>query len=155
MELQVQPNKWSCLPTAFAIVLDVPVATIFDWLGHTGDRIAWKHLDEPSCRRSFHPQEMFAFAFHRGYAVVTVEKEPDIKPNDFTKPCSIKSFWDLFFKDSVGVLVGTAQSGRRHAVAWDGSVILDPNGTRYDLNQFDPETFYSIHKIRSNQENCY
>jgi hypothetical protein len=76
MEIQVQPNRWSCLPTAFAMVLDIPVSQIFDYLGHNGEAIVWPQLEEPRCRRSFHIQEMIDFCFSKKYSVTGIDAIP-------------------------------------------------------------------------------
>jgi len=34
--------------------------------------------------------------------------------------------------------------GRRHAVAWDGNMIFDPNGSKYERTLFDMEIFWTV-----------
>ena len=77
MQLQKQPNKWSCLPTSFAIVLNCPVQEIFDYLGHDGSEIIWPENKDPFNRRAFHIQEMIDFAyFEKDFYVTPFEFYP-------------------------------------------------------------------------------
>ncbi len=39
MKLQTSPNRWSCLPTSFAMALDVRAGQVIKWLGHDGSQV--------------------------------------------------------------------------------------------------------------------
>src|SRR5260221_108718 len=76
MNLQKQPNRWSCLPTAFAMVLDISVKEVITEIGHDGSEIVYPNLEEPKCRRAFHIQELIDFAISIGVSVVPIEPLP-------------------------------------------------------------------------------
>ena len=73
MRLLRKPERWMCLPASFAMVLDLPLADIFDEIGHDGSQIVWPDLPEPMCRRGFHPQELIHLCLNHGYAATRVE----------------------------------------------------------------------------------
>ena len=58
------------------MVLDMPLADIFDEIGHDGSQIIWPDLPEPMCRRGFHPQELIDVCLARGYAATRIELSP-------------------------------------------------------------------------------
>ena len=76
MRLLRKPERWMCLPTSFAMVLDLPLSAIFDEIGHDGSQIIWPDLPEPTCRRGFHPQELIHVCLNHGHAATRVELYP-------------------------------------------------------------------------------
>jgi len=175
---QIQPNRWSCLPTAFAMAMGEPVKDIMDYLGHDGSEIIWPDLPEPKCRRAFHPQEIVMFAFMRGWAAIHFELNPQsviidleeefmritdglvnsdymvalntvekIKSGIYTTVVDIQALERLIIANR-GVLVGTTNNGRDHAVAWECQKIYDPNGTTYPVEQFTIREFFILKKFR-------
>lgn len=148
LKLQQQPNKWSCLPTAFAMVLDVPVQEIIDTVGHDGSEVPFPNITiEPYRFKSFHIQEMIDVCMLRNIAVIGIEKQPvsELKGGLYTIPVSEKRF-EYYLVNYNGVLVGHGFSGQSHAVAWCGKV-YDPNGTVYDLPHFNPNMFFITVRI--------
>ena len=123
------PNRWSCLPTSFAMVMDVDVQDLIHHIGHDGSEIEWPEIgDDPWQRRAFHIQEIL-------YVAHTVYNE------HFTvlQPCPVaqclshggnhtytidkQERFEQILHSYMGVLIG-----RVHAVAWNGHQILDPGG---------------------------
>jgi hypothetical protein len=143
LKLQKQPNEWSCLPTAFAMVLDIPVAKIFETLDHDGSEVIFPDEPEPYCRRSFHIQEMIDVCMLRNIGVVAVELHPvsEAQGHQYKVPVSNRRL-DYYIVNYNGVLVGVGSSGKPHAVAWNGDKIYDPNGTTYGITDFTIDTFY-------------
>lgn len=145
MRPQVQPSRWSCLPTAFAILLSIDVQEIFDYIGHDGSEIIWSELKDPFKRRSFHIEELRRFCFARGIVLHEVDCEPAITV-DYALPVDL----EVVDQDKISkilhnheaVFTGFAGKKHRHAVAWDGKQIIDPNGTKYGLEDFGIETIY-------------
>lgn len=80
MKLIKQPNRWSCLPTAFAMALDVPLEDIIAYVGHDGGELKWPALPEPFCRRCFHIQELVNYCYAKGVAVIPFETYPASAP---------------------------------------------------------------------------
>jgi hypothetical protein len=73
---QIKPNRWSCLVTAFAMALDIPVAELIRLVGHDGSEIVNPELPEPGCRRGFHIQEMIEACWSQGHSVTPIEVFP-------------------------------------------------------------------------------
>jgi hypothetical protein len=150
LSLQRSPNGWSCLPTSFAMVLDLPVGRIIELLGHDGSEIVWPGEAEPYCRRSFHIQELVYLSWVLGYTVTEFEAlplskgQPDAEPAALQMPVSAEVRMSSVMRGQLGVLAGRARSGMRHAVAWDGFDCYDPNGTTYGIDQFTLQAFWAI-----------
>jgi hypothetical protein len=147
MITQVQPSAWSCFPTALAMCLDVPVQRMFDLLGHDGSEILWPELPEPLRRRSFAFQEMIHLAYLHGYALCSFQPTFYVRPTMEVGPYTLDAPPEYLadkLRKHQGVLTGVASGGSRHAVAWDGQSILDPNGTIYPLHDFTVEYFWAM-----------
>ena len=136
MILQQSPNNWSCIPTSFAMLFRVKVQKIFDILGHDGSEILWRGAPEPLCRRSFHVQEMIDVGIKLGYFTTVIEAQPLLTIGGRTKaietPYTIPDYMAWF----PGVIMGIINQNR-HAVAYDGYNIYDPNGTIYKYVKSD------------------
>ena len=137
MILQLAPNRWSCLPTAFAIAIGCPIENLIKSIGHDGSEIIWPNFPEPTCRRGFHVQELIAVLYRCGYSVTPVETFSRIAPNKFTHTLTIdnnETFSEVV-KATRGVQTGfTDRCG--HAVAYDHGIILDPRAPV--VNDFTP-----------------
>lgn len=145
MKLQINPNAWSCVPTAFAMVLDMPVEDLIKETGHDGSEILYEDLPEPFRRRSFHLQEIvyilvkqkFAtFPWHP-YRCSSVEGEYMIEDEPHYE--ELLHLQGVFFGYRLG-------SSLPHAVAWNGQIIFDPIGARYPYDQFKVEEFWPVVK---------
>jgi len=147
MQYQKQPNGWSCLPTAFAILLDIPVKEIFEFCGHDGSEKVFSNCSDPHCRRSFHIQEMVEFCLSRQKAVVQISRNFCSQNLGGQKYSITRSREDILklMKEHHGVLTGFV-NGHGHAVAWVGHII-DPDNLPYDVDNFDTHTFFIIKSI--------
>lgn len=155
MILQRSPNRWSCLVSSFAMALGVPVEQLINTVGHDGSEIIWPELPEPSRRRGHHPQEMIYAAANLGFSVTPFEAFPvslgAVGANPFVVPMSIpvEERMRLVMRGEVGVITGETMQGLAHAVAWNGSNILDPSGREYALEDFRLEMFWRVLKIKA------
>lgn len=148
-----QPNRWSCLPTAFAIALNVPVEELITVIGHDGSQIMFPDEKFPANMRGFHPQELFDACAKLGTLFVTIEPYPCfMAPSDHNKIQAIYDDPIPRFTECLrvfdGVLIGATHEGQRHAIAWFNGKIIDPSG-RIDitLDNFQIEYFYGlVHK---------
>lgn len=151
MELQSKPERWTCLPVAFAIVLDMPVADVLLAAGHDGSEIVFPGLPEPVCRRGFHIQELIDVALARGFAVTPVELFPLLQPVEGSLLQHTIAYrngnWRRFeetIAQSRGVITG---AGFRcgHAVAYDHGHLFDPDGLVYNYSRLACEAhrFYT------------
>ncbi len=131
------PNAWSCLPTAFAIALQVDLDTVLGIVGHDGSEITHAGLPEPLKRRGFHLQEMIKMCLQDGMSVTPVELCPQAIASNSTAFMTPKLFdigeWDWFEKNlftSSGVIDCRTAVGLGHAMAYEGrgthALIYDP-----------------------------
>lgn len=137
-----QPNSWTCVPTAFAIVTGLSLQEIFDRVGHDGSEIVWPTLPEPLCRRSFCVQEV-AQALRPEWACMPMHEAIRLGPN-MEHLLEVK----LDFNITRGVIMG--QGIRyRHAVAYIDGKIIDPKGAVYSLPTvlFQPDEWYAVDLI--------
>lgn len=143
----VQPNVWSCLPTALAIVLGVPVQEIFDYLGHDGSQIFWPDLDDPWRRRSFHMQEMVDYCLSQNYALTMVSPYLGLASKDADDVKIIENkLMDHCTKYYNGILTGTVVGGLPHAIAWRGGVAIDPASGLQLVTQIMIEKFHIVQR---------
>ena len=154
MNLQRQPTRWSCLPTAFAMVLNLPIEDVILIIGHDGSDILFPNQEEPYCRRSFHIQELIDVSLKHGYSVTEILLNSYLEVMNET--VDVQEFGadriEDYLQNYTGVLIGREGTRIPHAVAWDGIDILDPNGTVYHLDNFNVSVFMLIQKINLTSE---
>jgi hypothetical protein len=147
MKLQKSPNRWSCLPTAFAIVLGTPVKEIIDAIGHDGSEIFWPGYIEPLRRRGFHIQELINYCFLEYYLVTPFEQKLCFQQRGGSRQHIVDGDIKIFkqaIKRYFGVFVGENQKRVPHALAWDGNQCYDPAGLITNLEDFHIRCFYAI-----------
>jgi len=149
LKIQTTPNRWSCLPTAFAIALDVRTGKLIKWLGHDGSRVVRPELPEPECYIGFHIQELIGYAWWLGRAVTPFEANPRSHVGGAAVKIEFAAGNDrrllAVLHANSGVLTGqSVATGSHHAVAWDGSKIYNPTGEIQDLDAFAINTFWLI-----------
>ena len=144
MKLQKQPNRWSCVPTAFANLLDIDVKYLIDQIGHDGSSIIFPHLPEPLCRRGFHPQEVLFALLKEDIHFETFESIINCLSidNKIYHIHFITRLTDLLSTQN-GVLIGNIND-QNHCVTWYENIIHDPNGTIYNLCRFTIDTAYLL-----------
>ena len=139
-----------CMPLAFAMALDMPVAELLAAIGHDGSEIVFPNLSEPLCRRCFHIQEPIQVALARGFAATPVELFPVLQPTEGGPHKTVlyaDNNWRRFeetIRASRGVIDGRgARFG--HVVAYDHGRICDPKGSVYDYSRLACEAhqFYT------------
>lgn len=148
MILQKQPNNWSCLPTAFAMILELPVEHLITLIGHDGSEIKYPQLKEPFCRRSFSPHEFFHILLELGYACTPILKEYELGADEEVQ-CRTSEFMDNMLRTYSGVICGVTSRGNRHSVAWDRRMIFDPTGIKYFKEDFGVEVFFIVTPLGS------
>ena len=149
------PAEGLCLPTSFAMALDIPVESLLSQLRGWHD-VIFPGLPEPLCWRGVHIQELIRLALNYGHAVTPCEMYPQIAPPrpghdnyvvTFDGEDNQQAFADVILV-SRGVVTGargvpiTGMVG--HAVAYDHGFILDPNGYEYaySLEACEKQGFY-------------
>ncbi len=145
MKICKNPNSWSCLPAAFATVLQVPIEAVLAVVGHNGSEITHAGLPTPMNRRGFHPQEMIKMCLEDHIAVTRVELYPNAVPSQTFSIVEPKQFdtggWKWFNKhlfNSMGVIDCRTAVGTGHAMAYVGAgshaVVADPaTGDKFEF----------------------
>lgn len=149
MKHLLQPNQWTCLPTSFAMAAGISLEEILEIIGHDGSEIVHQNLNEPYCRRTFHPQECIWAVYQKGFSVTPFEPISLLvaAPN---YEITIEQKFDLdLIMSGFGAITGIGSSGVRHAIAYEDYVGYDPNGTVIDFeNQdFQVETIWKFDLI--------
>lgn len=146
MKLYLQDNAWSCVPTAFAMVLDVLPKDIYEMVDHDGSEILYPDLRDPFARRGFHIQEMIICALKLGIACVPLDREVELQPPVEVEPriLSFENHLEHYLSLRSGVLIGWINDNH-HAVAWchHEQKIYDPTGLKRPLSDFSIETFWT------------
>lgn len=171
MKIQKNPNYWSCLPTAFAMVVDKPVTWFIGQIGHPG---AEEPYEEKGLKAGFHEQECIEVMQKLGFACTPIEIVPTISPYPDKRDAKPIFFglgesdnWARLLRhleETRGVLTGVYRKPSKpgktsgHAVAWDyrERKIYDPmgGGRIYDLTNsynygFVPRCFWKVQKVSS------
>jgi hypothetical protein len=152
MKHLLSPNRWSCVATSFAMVLDVPLETIIQIVKHDGSQKFWENLPEPRCRRGFHIQEMIDLCFLLGALVTPFQARPTSISDGASCLRIPETFWSP--KERIeralkhpGVIQGETFEGQQHAMAWDGQRLYDPGGKIVSLEMFQLEVFWLISRF--------
>lgn len=145
----LSPNRWSCIPTSFAMVLNKSVEELIAAIGHDGSELINGRV------RAFHIQELIDACYQFNQLVTCIEPLPISQTSDgFQFPIHYKEGNTERFMRYVdrysGVFVGHGiQSGQNHAVAWCNQTkrIYDPSGKVYCLNDYPIRQFYLCNPI--------
>ncbi len=154
MLIQKQPNRWTCMVTAVASVIDMPVKEFLTHFKHDGSTIMFpRHMNK---HQGFHMQEILEALILLGWGMISFE-EPfymRLKPGSRCplcwgsgkakmKPCATR--YKKFIAGNLGVI-----GIREHAYAWDGKRAYDPgNGHIIKLNSKEINQFHMLVKIHS------
>jgi hypothetical protein len=144
-----QPNKWSCVPAAFATATQIPIETLLKKLGHDGSEIIFPDLEEPLCRRAFQVQELSVVLWSLGFAVGHYDIEPlaILDEHHIYTITYVDSeiVFQKMLSESIGVGCGRIQGTEKtHAFAWNGKSAYDPCGFVYPITRYE---IYSYHPI--------
>jgi hypothetical protein len=154
MELQHQPNSWSCLPTAIAICLDIPVKDLIRDIGHDGSEIIYPDLPEPQKRKAFTLFEIVeVLLVKRNMLTLPLFKKYIYSPDGILEVIRESENFKEILETNIGVLLGTyIGKSKFHAVAWNNlnMGIYDPNNMIHKsvnpLVVFNPHIFLIIRK---------
>lgn len=137
MKLQTQNERWQCVITAFAMVLNVHVEDLIRLVGHDGSEIAFPDLPEPERRQGHNIYEMIRVAVNLGYAVTPIPLRPATTPaNNPAREIIIgtdEGNWNDFsshLQHSRGIIECSGPYGY-HVIAYDHGRILDPRGHEF------------------------
>lgn len=155
MVKQLQPNKYTCLPTCLAMCIDRPVQELLTLLGRDGSNIAAD--GEPEYFKS---RDIINFALTLGYAVISHPFVETVMRNDFTEEVKNDLAYTLLDNTSGyrSILMYTEKNKWvGHVIAGDGKdTWFDPTtGCQVglpDAKRFDLICLMTVHKIKSNSE---
>ena len=150
MNLQKMPDQGLCLPTSFAMAMDLPVAGILKQLGDWRKPV-FPGLPEPLCWRGTHIQECIRIAQGLGFSVTPRELYPQVAPprpigprSESYENCPValgdnwRTFTDVILLRR-GVITGVRAVPLigvvGHAVAYDHGLLYDPNGYEYRFSR--------------------
>lgn len=139
ISLQIQPNRWSCSVTAWAMAMDMDVQDLIEIIGHDGSE---KHGDypDPSGRVGFHFSELTLAALKLGYSFTPVQLFPvsliESTPVQIKYQMGSWDNWDVFrtlIQTERGVIDGIVR--HNHSVAFDRGHIYDPSGMQFPYSR--------------------
>lgn len=122
---QKQPNAWSCLPTAFAIICDMPVEELIAKIGHDGSR---ERYAEPKPQIGFHIQEIIDALYHDYSITEFIEAQFDNGDIIVVQYKTIQQRIYTVMEQFSGVLWVNKGQEYGHALAWDHTqqLMCDP-----------------------------
>ena len=134
MKLQKQPNRASCLITAVAMCLDIPVAELFEELDHDGTFKLFPNREVPQCYRGFHESEIAYLCHSNSHTFTRMDRHIFMGYDECSETEVNPPYIFDYLLSNMGVLTcpQTSTHAHGHAVAWDGHKIFDPNGTIVD-----------------------
>lgn len=145
MILQRQPNRFTCLITACAMVLDVDVAQLIEEVGHDGSGEQLGH----------HPQELLALVEARHKALTVYELIPYSRIGENLTPiwnlptCHKRFLYLLRVHECV--MTGLDPNGQLHAWAWDRKRVFDPareSGDTGPLDEYQPQYLFVARAVQ-------
>lgn len=135
MDLQVQGNKNQCFIHSVAMILDTSVDILIAEIGHDGLSIDWPDQPIPYCYRGHHLQEALDCCIKRGYGLMNIEVRPAYS---YKHDGPVALLWEPEYGRSrlINLIKGRRAviSSPTHSVAWDGTLVFDPNGKIYPIS---------------------
>lgn len=130
------------------MALGVDPDEMIERVGHCGGQQLW-NLEEPLCRRGFHPQELI-HAFPEIGVFTPVERFPRLAPTSGAAVFNLPQcpFWDELILNARGVLECLTAGNSRHAVAFDRGEVFDPDSgssTPYADIHVNPQLAWVLH----------
>jgi len=151
VKYQTSPNRWSCLLTSFANVLDCEVKQLVEEIGHDGSAILYQGLADPIRRRAFHIQEFFPCCHSRGFVPLNIDAQPvlAVPYSHYSLTLDGTDLLRKFMTVYKGVLIGETR-GQSHAWSWDTIDLFDPSiGRMFDIRNVAIRSFISLITIQS------
>ena len=157
--MNLNPNNWSCLPTAFANIIEIPVGSFIASIGHDGSAQPFDH-PFAEVRQGFHVQECIEVLDQYGYSATRIDLRPMLQAHEAGNPIKVNMLEGAearlarHMASSEGVIIGNLihnQPIKGHAISWVRGMCYDPRGGGLTwtaqglLYKFlDPWEFYKI-----------
>lgn len=140
MELQLQPNCWSCYPTALAMCLDKPVAEVIKELGHDGGEILFPWEPAPFCFRGFADREIIDYAWANGYYMCLIPGHNfAVCRGELYKLPTVGNPTRISVTLRLHKCIINSDMPKAHALACDTNQIFDPRGKVSPIGELDLE----------------
>jgi hypothetical protein len=138
MKLQTQPNKFSCLITSLAILLNEDVNDLIIEVGGSNEN-------------GNHIQQLSKLCLKRNKALIQFDMNVNLYNNE-----NIIYFGDdieyinNLMKTNDGILLGQTNDNKDHATCWNHleNCIYDPNGGIYAKGFFTIESFLLLKDLK-------
>ena len=129
--LTQKENEQYCILYCAAMLLDLDIETIINYIGTDGLEKWWPNYPAPRCYRGIHIQEIQDLFIGYGKALVLIEKYPTVAPcsdERVSKPIyDIERCEMRFFSRLIGHKAILVYQSHAKALDSDGQV-YDPNG---------------------------
>ena len=138
MKMFKMPPGAHCIIHAAAMLLDEEPETLVKEIGHDGNKILWPMFHGNSSKQGYHIQEIIDCFIRRKHVLVPIELHPRSSPTGmpihaeriYDDKQDAERFWN-HIRSNNALLIGP-----KHAAAWNGSIVYDPNGQTYPLEDF-------------------
>jgi len=117
---------------------------VIEEIGHDGTEVWFPEAKGQSQKRSFHIRELQDLCMSRGLALAEIDMVPFLSPdpNKFEPhtlwpPDECFTRFAQAIKKEPALIVSRTDSGTGHLAAWDGEQILDPNGFRSTIEDYN------------------
>lgn len=142
-------GEHNCLVYSMSMLLGLSVEELEARLGNKGNEKVWPELPEPHCYRNYHILELIDIAYSMKLAMICYYKEIFLSP---TLPYTGAQIPIKLTYTHVHELLANTDAllvTGNHALAWNGTYVLDPNGIMKSLSDvYDNLTmFFLIRKM--------
>ena len=132
------------------MVLGKSVAEILELFGHNGLQVLWPDLKEPNRYRGFSEFDLIEVCYAEGYAALPIPMcpvfhppgHPDRAVTVFNEEQTLERV-NKYMDGNIGIISGWLSADIKHACAWDGFSVFDPQEPRIYTFDDPPE----VHKI--------
>lgn len=144
--LKLPSGVHQCLIYATAMLLDRHPDWVILKLGHDGAEIWWPELEDPWNRRGVHIQEILDVVETVGHTLVCYQLMPTSVP--IGEGLEVRLVFDPEyaterFSNILGGHKGLLIT-ERHACAWNGWSVYDPNGRIADISKYRVKEFWRL-----------
>lgn len=125
--MQKAPNRWTCIPTVTAMILQKPVEEVIALIPTDGSEIIHTEFppDDPRSRRGYTLGDLFDLCERDGYHIWATCADQEVC---HAKLKSLEQCWDRIY-----VLYGTSERGIPHVSILYNGVYYDTDSSRNNI----------------------
>ncbi len=147
--IKLPKGKHQCLIYATAMLLGITPEQVIETVGHDGSEIWWPQLESPWGQRGIHMQEILDVVEATGQTLVCYQLMPTSVPID--EGLQRRAVFELKrAKERFSLVLGVGPGiliTARHACAWDGSKVYDPNGRIEEIQDYRIKELWQLRRI--------